>query len=100
MFKQFRKLTLFPDLTASIQDVELGNRVWTLEIYYRPRLRSWYVDITDEDGVPLVLNRRLSGETLPTNGRLDFDGELYLYNMEDEADLEKSRLFYFQLRED
>ena len=48
--------------------VELGEEVYRLTFTWRVRTRGWYLDIHTEEGVPVLLGRRLSPGSGPALG--------------------------------
>ena len=63
-----KALATFPDLPDSTQSVALGASMYQIRLYYRVRLRGWYLDIADASGVALLTGRRLSPSWGPILG--------------------------------
>ena len=59
------RLPLFHDVPAHSYSVVLDGVTYQIRMVYRERRRSWYVDIRDQDGDPIVLGRRLSPHWSP-----------------------------------
>ena len=58
----------FPDLPSHRMRVTLGARTYGLRFTFRARTASWYVDIYDADGEPLILGQRMSPRWSPLAG--------------------------------
>lgn len=73
------RIAAFPDLPRHVQTVTLAGRALRYRRTYRPRTRSWYVDIFDGDGNPILLGRRLAAGWSPTIGLpIDLGGVLFV----------------------
>lgn len=62
------KLPFFHDLPAHSYTVPLSGVQYEIRLVYRARTASWYLDLRNEEGVPLVLGRRLSPPWSPVTG--------------------------------
>ena len=68
-----QKLRTFPILPQHIQTVVLDDQ-FRVELTFRDRTSSWYMDIYELDGTPVLLGRRLSPSFSPTVGLVLEDG--------------------------
>lgn len=61
----------FPDLPSHAQTVNLGGVKVAIVLYWRPRLRAWYMDLLSADKTTrLISGRRLSVGTSPNLDRV------------------------------
>ncbi len=67
------RLTFDAQLAQQTQEVTLGEARYIVRMTWRARLRGWYLDLFDADGVQLVAERRLEAGWGPLWG-LAFDG--------------------------
>ena len=58
----------FPQFSQFTITMVLGPTKLTLRMTYRERTLSWYLDIYELNGTPLLLGRRLSANWIPMYG--------------------------------
>lgn len=63
-----KALATFSTVPDSPQAVTLGALSYRVRLYYRVRLRGWYMDISDANSVALVTGRRISPSWGPLLG--------------------------------
>ena len=62
------RLPIFSEVPAHTYTIALDGVQYEIRLVYRARTASWYLDLRDENGVELVLGRRLSPGSSPTGG--------------------------------
>lgn len=62
------RMPFFHDVPSHRYTVTLDGVQYEVRLVYRARTASWYIDLLDEDGVELVLGRRLSPSWSPVSG--------------------------------
>lgn len=76
----------FPRFSNFDISMELGPTRLTLEFTWRARTKSWYLDIFEVNGNPLLLGRRLSAYWSPMYGYADLpdiiEGALFVRGIE------------------
>lgn len=59
------------DADAYTQRLSLDGRIYQLRLVWRERVSSWYVDVRDRDGAPIIVGRRLTALWSPTQPARD-----------------------------
>jgi hypothetical protein len=73
-------------LPQQLQSVALGGKIYRLRATYRDRLGSWYMDLLEQDGTPVLLGRRVTpgwALNLAKHPENDIDGLLKVSNIPD-----------------
>lgn len=68
------KFQLFPDLPQGTTTQTWDDRQIQIRTTFRERTGSWYMDLFELDGTPIVFGRRVSPSFIPLLG-LGFEGE-------------------------
>ena len=64
----------FPDQFAILITMTWGDRQIDVRFTWRERQGSWYIDLFEDDGTPIVFGRRLSANGTPVSG-FGFEGD-------------------------
>jgi hypothetical protein len=91
-----QRMPFFHDVPAHRYTVTLDGVQYEVRLVYRARTASWYLDLRDEQGVELVLGRRLSPGSSPVGGVITNGppGKLVAFGA-DPYDRDEVELWYF-----
>jgi uncharacterized protein DUF6983 len=94
------QLPFHPEQPSHRYTMPLDGVQYDIRLTYRERTSSWYLDLWDENGRPLVLGRRLSPNWGPTVGVLTAGppGKLFVFG-EDPYARDEIELWYFTAAE-
>lgn len=95
-----QRLPITTEIPAQRYSVALDGVQYGVRLVYRERTASWYLDLRDEQGVPLVLGRRLSPGWSPVHGMITAGplGSLFVFGS-DPYDRHEIELYYFTAAE-
>jgi hypothetical protein len=71
---RWRLLNAFPERGDSSQQVQIGDLNYTLRLWWGQKARTWYMDLSDLDGNPVVVGRPLLSGARPLPGASGVEG--------------------------
>jgi hypothetical protein len=101
-----QEIHTFPQFSQFDLTMQLGPTKLNLRMTYRERTKSWYLDIYEINGTPVVLGRRLSANWSPIIGYAAIpgliDGVLYVPGIEgyEQEDLGQTLLLWYISNQD